>query len=199
MIRIESDRGAQEGLRRDLKKGLFIEIVGITLIVFSAVFKIFAILLLGKFNIIFYAIMALLYLIVIYVHIAHTGFFLAETNTSAMFKEQYEHWSEDRKNVVGKTFLEGNIKYGVRRPAPTTSFDSEIKLKLENDKIQVGEHSIKFIEEKAGDNNQKIYVYEIETIGLLIDDDITLFTRGQTNQAGNTIAEACLTHQLHYH
>ncbi len=194
-IVLQKDRGVQEGLREELKKGVIFQVAGVTLIVLSALFKITAILLLGTFNMIFYLIMSLLYLIVIYIHIAHTGYFLAEFNTAKKFRKQHSQWSEDKVKADEKTIPEENIRHSVRVPSPKSVFDSEIKLKIDNNKMKVGEHSISFIEEIEV-NNQKIYTYEIETNGILKDEDIVLFTGGQTDQQGSIIALECLKHQI---
>jgi hypothetical protein len=199
-IRLETDPGAQEGLRNDLSKGVFFKVMGVILIVISALLKIGAIFLLGSFALFFYVIMAILYLIVIYIHLAHTGYYLAETSTERIFKKQHNEWSNGRKNATNINLPGGHVKYEITIPKPITTFESEIKLKTENNIIQGGNHHyIRLEEEKKVDEEKIIYVYILEATGLLIDDDINSLTRGQTPQAGNIIAEACLRHQLFYH
>ena len=194
-IIFETNEGVKQGLRNRLKKGFGNKIIGVILIVLSSIFKILAILLLGKFNIIFYAVMALLYIIVIYIHIAHTGYYLAERKTARMFREQHDNWSEDKMLVKEGSKEKGETRGAVRQPPPRSIFDTKIKLRLTNDIVKVGEHSIKLIDEKI-DGNEKVYTYEIETNGILIDDDIVLLLGGLEDQVGRLVAIACLKHQV---
>jgi len=194
-IIIEPNEGVKEGLRNRLKKGKGVKFIGVLLIVMSSLFKIFAILLLGKFNLMFYAIMAVLYIIVIYIHLAHTGYYLAERKTANMFRKQHDLWSEDKMLVNEGKKDKGDIRGAVRKPSPKSVFDSEIKLRFENGMVKVGEHAIRFIEERE-ENGHKLYTYEIETNGILEDNDIVLLTGGQTEQQGSIIARACLKHQI---
>jgi len=193
-ILFTSDNGAKQGLRNELKKGNGIVVLGILLIVISSVLKISAILLLGKFALLFYIVMSVLYLLVIYVHIAHTGYYLAERRTGIMFREQHELWAQDKMMHKENKVEEGNIRFSIRKPAPSSILESEVKLNIV-DKKSVGEHSISFIkEEQKGD--KKLFIYEIETNGLLKDDDINLFTNAQTDIQAGIIALACLKHQV---
>lgn len=194
-ILITDDIGAKGGLRDDLKKtGRGFKIAGVLMIVFSSILKIFSILLLGKFNIIFYIILALLYIIVIYIHIVHTGYYLAERATEKIFNKQHKKWAKDKMDVNdGKM---ETVQYTIRAPQPVSIFKAEIELNIDKS-FKVGEHCINY-KDKEIIGGKTFFIYEIKTNGILIDDDIRSFLSGQTAVQSGIIAIACLKHQIQY-
>ncbi len=194
IIHFTSDIGTKQGLRNELKKGTFIQAVGITLIFLSAFLKIIAILLLGSFNLMFYVIMALLYIIVIYIHIFHTGYFFAELRTEKMFKKQHAKWANSKMLAATGQIEEENIPYKAQELK--TPFISDIELNIKKGTpISIGKHSIELtdIDEK---NNKPFYHYSLKTTGILLDDDIKLLINGQSPEQAGIIALECRKHQV---
>ena len=184
-ILLESDPQEKERLRDELSKGTFAQVIGVFLIVLSAAFKIMAILLLGSFEMIFYVIMTLLYLIVIYIHIAHTGYVLSEIAVSRRFKKDYKRWKKDENKTACKA------EEGERE------FTSKVKLNLKNHEISIGQHKIVPQERNASDEENGVYRYKLQTKGVLTDEDIKRLTVAvaQSPEQAGKIAFECLSHQ----
>ncbi len=185
---LASDQKEIERLRKELGEGTLIQAFGVFLIVLSAAFKIMAILFLGSFNTFFYAIMTILYIIVVYIHISHTGYVLSEIATSQKFKKDYENWWKKKDDVI-KTKHE-----------PESEFESKVKLNLRNNEISIGLHKIVPQPQSDSDLEDGVYKYKIQTKGVLTDDDIErlIGAVAQSPQQAGAIALGCLRHQLRY-
>ena len=191
LIFCTTDAGVRDGYRGELKRGLGFQIMGACFIVLSSALKIVAILLLGRFNLIFYVIMSIFYILVVYIHIEHTGYYLAERSTSRKFRKQHEIWANKTMKRNGGNGEE--LRYSAR--LLESRFPSEIMLTLVNNEVAVGGHKITYIEvENIG--NKQIYNYKITTNGILIDSDINLFLNNQNPTQAGIIALACLKHQV---
>lgn len=165
---------------------------GILLIVTSAILKIGAIFLLGRFSLSFIIILMIFYLLVIYIHINHTGYWLAERSVNKEFEKQHAEWARKANNTNLSEDQRKLNNAEIRR----SPFESDIKLeKIEIDKpIEAERHKIALLSE---DKEKGIYKYEITTIGILLDEDIQLFVNtGQKDAGSKLIAEICLKHQV---
>jgi hypothetical protein len=150
----------------------------IGLIFLVILIKIAAVVLLGVFNnILIYIPILALYLVVGYVHIYHTGYWLAHRKTSKMFRKQFEN---NGNNAIQKS-----------QPFST-------KNKLRNIPIINGEHRIEV--DNTVNEKTNTFNYLLTTKGILRDEDIQLLITGQENLQRIEIAEACRKHQfLNYH
>lgn len=185
---LANDREAKQGFINESKKTTVRQIFGVTLIVFSSFLKYVALFLLGTFIAGILIIAATLYLVVIYVHIYHTGFYLAEIRRLIQLKKDekaHQLWSmlseAERKKIQSP--LRAQIQ---------TSGSEEYKDKLRtiNGQITVGQNKI--IEEIR----DGITHYQLHVKGLLTDDLILRFIEGQNDEQTRFIVKLCIKFQL---
>ena len=192
-------------------KSKFSKYLGIFLIILSSVLKIFAIFLLfNRFPLPLMFIMIISYLLVIYIHITHTGYWYAEYDLRKSFKNEYE------KFAVGT--VAGNVNINNVAKPNREPFTTNIKLNLDNSIIS-GPHQILFQNSNEVAHGAMVFIYSpnnngearvesydkqegqfynymLETIGVLTDEDIIGFTKGQNAGQSSVIALACLNFQI---
>jgi hypothetical protein len=193
-IRITKDAAVKEALRNEMKEGKMWEVLGMAFIIFSAVLKITSVLLLGRLNIVFYGILTIFYLLVIYIHSFHTGYWLAERSTDKFFLKNHEEWAKDTKMAEEGKLERGDIRHKAR--VLESQIESAIML-MANHSVEITVGGIKINFERENQQGAKcIYFYKLTTTGLLLDYDFTLLTnRLDQNQAG-IIGLECLKHQI---
>lgn len=204
-IQYESDPVEIGSLQKKLKSAYkTYRVFGVALIILSGLLKIGAMLVLGYLDTIFYLIMGALYLLVIYIHLNHTGYFLAEWRVSRLFKKQYREWEDCKTKKLGQ---QANIECPHDAKIKTEVFTTSIKLR-DTEKIyydspdslpEQNGHRIVFLKEEVDKKGDKIYFYEFVVHGLLIDNDIEELINGQGPEQAGAIALACLKHQLSNH
>ena len=212
-ILIENDPTKIEGYYLNIEKykTSFTVFLGIFLIILSSALKIFAIYVLNhRFPMPLMFIMTISYLLVIYIHIKHTGYWYAEYNLRKSFRVEYEKYAVGK--VVGN--IDNNNIAAVRKMPFTTniklSFESSIfsgphSITLENS-TEVIHGSQVFIYSPNNNGEARVesyskqegqfYNYMIKTKGVLTDEDIAGFTQGQNTGQASIIALACLNFQI---
>lgn len=189
-----SDIAVREGLKNQFDKVSLYEIVGVIFIIISALLKVAAILLLGSFNLFFYIIMAFLYVIVIYIHIIHTGYCIAEYSTNNQFTSQHKLWA--KLSMGSSTTTSENLNNPYTSRSLSSMFVSSVPILTVNNNIKVGDHFIAHVSDDNSLNQKTNYQYKLSTKGMLTDEDIKLFVNGQGDQESEIIAIACLKHQV---
>lgn len=165
------DRKALVDLEIKLGSGRFVDFLLQAGIFAIALLKIFGILVLGVFNnIALYFPFAVIYLIVAYVHINHTGYFFAYVDTERAF-------SQEHKRLASGQFDAHEAKEAVATPLPLR--DLPIK------------HNPHVIEADATPNS-----YMIVAKGVLTDDDILNLIDGQDDSNREALFRACRKLQL---
>ena len=124
----------------------------------------------------FYVPIFILYGLVCYVHLLHTGYFLAYSRTEKLFKKDYINFAQGQ-----------NTARALSHPFETPS-------ELVNIPIRVGE--IVEIDKDPHNNDKTKHKYILKTKGILIDDDITLLLAGQQPQNRDRLAYECRYHQI---
>jgi hypothetical protein len=165
------------------------EIIGVFLFIISALLKIFAIVVFfasGKGAIQLVLILTLFYLVVVYIHTFHTGFWLSEIKRRKMFKKDYKQWTTDTRNNVPSNFEVTS--------ASVTQFTSMVP--MERDFFQNGRQSIRFINKNEQRNGAVEFNYELESKGILWDDDIVSLQTFFNHQFRTPLLEACTEMQL---
>jgi len=166
----------------------------VIMIIISCLLKLFALFLLNSFNIVILGIIALFYLIVIYIHLMHTGYYLAERSVQKAFKNQYNRFCSDRLNQA--PINQDNIATLSVHP-----FSSPLKL---------GDYFSKCFDENNPDDlrfNQTIvricengnadpFLYQIRWKGVLTDDDINTLTNGLGQTEMTVVGLHCRILQL---
>lgn len=165
------------------------EIIGVFLFIISALLKISAITFIGvsgRGSIPLVLILTLFYLVVVYIHTFHTGFWLSEIKRRKLFKKDYKQWTTDTRNNVPSNFEVTS--------ASVTQFMSMVP--MENDFFQNGRQSIRFINRKEQENGAVEFNYELESKGILWDDDIVSIQQFFNHQFRMPLLEACTEMQL---
>ena len=169
-----------DGLNLAKKKGKFADLLYQTGIILIAIIKVIGIVLLGVFNnLILYVPFAVVYLIVAYVHLNHTGYYFAYLATENAIKKDH------------RAFADGGLKnkksgLEVKEKRQTTSTSTPLKMP-----IQYTPHKIV----PDGENN---LTYIIHAKGVLTDDDIMGLVDGQSNENAIALFKACRRLQLTY-
>lgn len=188
------------GIRDELNRKSQKKTGGIVLIVFSAILKLVALFLLGTMGFIFLGIMVVLYVLAVYIHLNHTGYFLAEMSVRKQIGKQHSLWREYIRLIsIGKKeklFNHKGEEYLIKEDLPQrntyTSTDVLWDHRIEeNEVLNYGKHSISFIRKENGNN-----IYEINTLGILTDTDV----RGILNSGNqiniDSVSKFLLDHQL---
>jgi hypothetical protein len=181
------------GAQGYLKKATTIggrQIAGVTLILLSAFLKYFALFLLGSFRIVILGIIVILYVIVVYIHCYHTGYYLAENSRQRILHKEMDEFREESMKISNGENIKSH--YQAFPIMGAVSEPSLLKLNTNNSGIiHINGHQI--IEDTTTDGQ---YTYKIKTKGLLTDDQIVAFTQNQNENQIKFILNLCLTHQI---
>ncbi len=191
----ESDR--HPIISAKLKRKYGKEILGVILIVFSALLKVFAIyVLMGTvLTEIIIMILSIFYLLVIYIHLYHTGFVVWEVKTNIKAKKDALKYSESHdKYRKGQISEDQIVNKAIVRSTPFYPTKISLNNIGINRDIIVGEHKIVFEKEENG-----TFYYSITTKGILLDSQIKLFCSGQNAEQARYIGLECLNHQFNNH
>lgn len=146
-----ADAATIKKLDLEIKEGSFLDFIYQTVIVLIALFKVVGIFLLGTFNIlILYVIFAIIYLVVAYIHIRHTGYFFAYRNVEKALQKEYIDFANGKFKAITHCY----------------PYSTSTALRLP---IKHNPHEI------IVDDPPKIdteYKYQIIITGILTDDDI---------------------------
>lgn len=169
LLKDDSKKAALAMLDLDLKKGRFADFMLVSGIILFAVFKVVGVVLLGVFNnLILYLPIAIVYFIVAYIHIMHTGYYFAYRAT---------------QNKIEKDFFE--FAHG-HHQAKTFSLPVALANKLKNMPIRHNPHEIVLNPAYNDDLH-----YLIKARGILTDDDIINLLDGQEGQDKIPLFKAC--------
>jgi hypothetical protein len=176
-----SDPQYAQKLKVEAEEGTSIDWLFRAFIVIIAIVKLLSVMGLGVSRILWvYIPIAVLYAFVCYVHLSHTGYYLAYNSVDGDFKRQYKDFGNGKNNAIELSL----------------PFKSEFKLK--DTPIKVGKNEIvEDIPPQTTDNNGKTqYHYVLRTTGVLEDNDISLLMNGQESNQKQVIAYQCRKHQL---
>lgn len=173
MLILENNPVLRAQYQAEMKEGRLGDTMYQLGIILIAIIKLVGIALLGIFaTLVLYLPFLIIYAIVAYVHIKHTGYFFAEVTTQKLIDRGY------------------NRGFAVNGANPAQerhgAFNTTALLNLP---ITSGNHSITLID--AG-----TFSYAINTLGVLLDEDITTFIIGQTRMNQTEIFNACRDHQI---
>jgi len=186
-LAVSSNPSEIANINEDLKKGKIINVVCIFLLVFLAIFKVGGIVALSTFDhIVIYVALVMMFSIIVYIHIYHTGYFIYGVITKRAFKRQLNKLNRGDDSYKAKAssyFFESDINI-------FDGFDDQSEI-IANDR-----HKITKIERKR-ESSKKNFGYELRSIGILEDRDITSFINKPFNseQKGLIMSE-CRKFQL---
>lgn len=194
---IESLKDKRVGYETDLNEKSQRKFWGTIMIIFSALLKLGALFAFSTLNFTFIIIMVVLYIIAVYIHLNHTGYYMAENRTKKAFEKQHRHWRDLQKLETKGETPPSNHKG--KELVVRDSINSTIKINKKiwrhddnanGETINVEDHKIEF-----EFFNNGLYTYAISTKGILTDDDIKSFINVGKEIDSEIIAMECLRHQ----
>lgn len=186
--KVVNDHQQKKDLIKKAEQTTTREFFGTLFLMLSALIKIGAVLLLMAAigaTIPMFVVLVMFYITVIYIHIAHTGYWLEARRTSKKFRREWESWWKD--------FQESNVADSViqkivfRSPQP-----------LQRDELQNGRQVVRSLREVEEDG-VKMYELEIESKGIMWDEDVTaLLSNVAPGWLQDTLRSACIRMQLQH-
>jgi hypothetical protein len=165
-------------LNNKLDKGKFADFMFQTGIILIAVLKVFGIVILGLFNhISLYLPFAIIFIIVAYVHIKHTGYWLAYRTTEKKISKEYKQFA--------------NGQFEARNAEQPVATNSELR----NIPIKYNPHEIIYDPDPKQSKDGEYY-YVVKTKGVLTDNDIVNLITGQTDGNKMLLFKKCRQLQL---
>ncbi len=150
-------------IQKELEQGKLLDFFLQVGIIFIGLFKTIAIVLLGVFNnITLYVPFLIIYLIVSYIHLKHTGYFFAYLSTEKGIQDDFKKFAEGENLAKSSTH--------------SISFNTRL-----NGHMKHGSHEIVFDREENGE-----FKYDIHIKGVLTDEDIIFLLNAQ-NQSDKLI------------
>lgn len=165
---------------------------GTVLIVFSAIIKIVsAIGYLAQAGAIATVVLTIMFILVMYVHLYHTGYAYSEWKFRKKLLQEHKKWAEQA--IVIRNNGSDADDNSLNAKARTLSFKISFELAkvTKGLDLQINGHSLKLL---SANNNE--YTYELHVKGLLTDDDVTHLCMGQLPHQKTELAKACLEIQL---
>ena len=166
-------------LRMKLKKRTGKEDFGVLFLFLSGILKILAIVTLNNSfsNPLFIILFSLFYIIVMYIHANHTGFWLAEFTLQRKIKKDHQVWSEGNGNSA-QIYVH--------------QFSSPFSLGLApNQSKRTNRQGLTCISK-----NQNDHVFKLDSVGLMWDTDVAAMCMGLQQQERAILAIECLQLQL---
>jgi hypothetical protein len=186
---VTRDPIASEGFQKKATEINGRQVIGVVLIIFSAFLKYFALFLLGSFRLSVLSVIILLYLIVIYVHVYHSGFFFAEWKRQNLLNKEHDMFRIEQMQIAqGKPI---QAKFQAQTIVGGNSEPSNLRLNTSNGIIRHDGHEL--IETIAPNG---LYSYTMKTKGILSDDQIVAFTQNQNDEQCKFILNLCISHQI---
>lgn len=183
-------------LEKELKKGRLWDYFFMVGIILIAILKVLAIFALGVFNsLILYFPIFIIFLIVGYVHINHTWYYVSYKVFHNRVAKDFSEYSDSSRSK-GDKYKAREVDQIVGTPyklrnLPIRHFSHEIIEAKEGD-TEIG--SLESIDN--GNENKKRYLYQIKTKGVLEDDDIMALISDQITENRIELFKACRKIQL---
>jgi len=132
-----------------------------------------------------FVVLVMFYITVIYIHIAHTGYWYEARKTSKRFRREWESWWKDHQESGAANDVSKKIVF--RSPQP-----------LQRGELQNGRQVVRFVRDVEEDG-VKMFELEIESKGIMWDEDVTaLLSNVAPGWLQNTLREACIRMQLQH-
>lgn len=188
-IKIERDQTKKTFLLEEQKKITIRTFVGIILLLLSGVLKIVAIANFFKqINAAGLAVLILFYLVVIYIHIFHTGYWLAAREVKKLIDKDYRSWHKNNTEGIDNPF---EVKQPHRR-----IFESSIPMPGSITTFNNGRQKINFLEKTESVDGATIFHYELLSIGCLWDEEVSSLIMNFSGVFSNSLIDACIALQL---
>ena len=168
------------------------QFLGVMALIVSAILKILAVTILspvhGRAAVPLILIMSLFYLVVIYVHIYHSGYFLAARRVSKKMKKEWDNWFDINQR-------------GLPTPLNVQSVNSVIfsspQAMPNGNSFQMGFQTITFIGRQQDSAGAVSFNYQLDSLGCMWDSDVVpLYSAFGPGHFQSALLEACVQLQL---
>lgn len=163
------------------------KILGTMLIFISSIIKIVSMLLLSKkMTITILVAIVIMFFIIVYIHLRHTGYWLAEYRTMKEFKKQYiaHALAKDKKlPPVNNATTHNPINFNLTE----NLYGSSGSILKANESLKIDQHCITYINQEDGE-----YSFQLKCIGVLTDDQISRFVTGQAEVNQEKLRRICI-------
>jgi hypothetical protein len=168
------------------------QFMGVMALIVSAILKIFAVTIMSPVNgrgaVPLILIMSLFYLVVIYVHIYHSGYFLAARRVSKKMKKEWDTWFQMNQQ-------------GLPTPLNVHAVNSVIfsspQAMPNGNSFQMGFQTITFIGRHQDSAGAVSFNYQLDSLGCMWDSDVVpLYSAFAPGHFQSSLLEACVQLQL---
>jgi len=188
----EKEHNKRSRLIDELETITWRQFLGTMLFLLSAALKIVAIMVYFKTQagMIAIIILVIFYLVVIYIHLYHTGYWLAAIKTKKLLHKEEDKWFVNKQTDVDNPF-------NVINP-DVTLFSTHVPIPFPSNqkKYDYNRITISFEKETIHDDKSKTFDYRLENNGCLWDEDIHGLVAQFPNNVSRDIIEACKRLQL---
>jgi hypothetical protein len=177
-------------LDKQIKEWSFGEFLGLLLMVISAGLKILGLVaffgIKGSGSIMLIAVIFIFYLVVIYIHSSHTGYWLAAVQTSRKMRREYDKWVDSNSKGLSTSF--GALTYS---RLYTSSLVMQDGVKV----FHNGRQKLELVSSAPGQNGQ-VFTYRISSVGLMWDSDISSLAALFTDRFAHELRAECIRLQM---
>lgn len=177
-------------LDKQIREWAFGEFLGLLLMVISAGLKILGLVvffnLKGSGSIMLIAVISIFYLVVIYIHSSHTGYWLAAVQTARKMKKEYDRWVDANSKGLSNSF--GAQTYS-RLYTSSLMMQEGVKV------FHNGRQRLDLVSSAPGQNGQ-VFTYRISSVGLIWDSDISSLTALFTDRFAQELRTECIRLQM---
>jgi len=188
---LEDETSRRTLLRRKIKLQTPREISALFLFFISAFLKIYAVMAFvgGKGNISVGIILILFYLVVVYIHTCHTGYWLSEKKTQREISKEYNLWLDS---------ITAGYETDLSSSPSVVQFWSLYPMTLDEEQTQHkhGRQSITYMGKEPKEGGYTKFNYELKSQGTLFDDDIVQLSSAFQEDFKRPLIHACLRMQL---
>ena len=185
---ITHDPAIKAHILKKIKEIGWRDFLGFMLLVFSGILKILAISVFfrsqsGMATII---ILILFYLVVIYIHAYHTGFWWSAVNVKSRIKKDFNKFLDHQHTGTPNPFL-------VTGPQQVL-FDSNVPMGV--NVAHHGRQSIQLTGQQVAANGAKVFSYSLSSTGCLFDYEIVSMAASYNSSFSTALIEACIKLQF---
>ena len=189
MIRITTDSTKLRTLYQQAEDISWRRITSYLLLFLSALLKIIALLQFVSGNLMVVIILTLFYLVVIYIHSQHTGYYLAHLSFIKSVAQEYKEWlSSDSKGTTSQFNVSQPDQIVFSTNAPILTGDAKV--------FQNGRQKICFNQKTVNEDGSVSFEYTLTTEGCLWDEDITTLISFFSSHVTMSIIENSIRLQL---
>jgi hypothetical protein len=164
------------------------EFLGFMLLIVSGILKILAISVFFKSQSGMAAVIILIlfYLVVIYIHAYHTGYWWAARNVQGKLKRDFDKFLEHQKNGTPNPFL-------VLGPQQVL-FDSNVPMGV--DVAHHGRQTIDLVSSHIAKDGASVFSYRLSSVGCIFDHEIVSMAAAYNPSFSTALIEACIKLQF---